>query len=356
MKAADSTLFSAKMEAGQSLTRAMPLVLSMAALVAMPSGPAVAACVQSGSTVTCSGATNTGFGTGVENNLALTVQPGASITVGTAQTAINLGAGNTAVNNGAIDVGDSSVGMRGIDSNVFTNAGTMTLGDSAIGLYTVGINNALSNTGTISSAAQHVRGIVAHGSGGTVTNSGTITLTGTGSYGIAADVTGSTISNSGTITVGGGTGASGGVGVYLDASNNFTNTGTITAVGALGGGVLIWGDGNTMTNAGTISASQAISIVGNNTTIINNGMIKGGASLGSYLATTGTTITNNGTLDGRMFLAGTGNSLTNAGLITITDPGTALSAYNLSFGGMFTQTAQGTLALRVDNTGNYDGL
>ena len=91
---------------------------------------------------------------------------------------------------------------------------------------------------------------------------------------------------------------------------------------------------------------------------MNNGTIRGGAngySLFSF-GTTGNTITNNGTLDGQMFVVGPGNSLINAGLITITDPGTTLHALSLIFGGTFTQTAQGTLALRVDNTGLHDGL
>jgi uncharacterized protein with beta-barrel porin domain len=91
---------------------------------------------------------------------------------------------------------------------------------------------------------------------------------------------------------------------------------------------------------------------------VNNGTISGGSN-GTSLFSFGTTfnsITNNGTLDGAMVFMGMGNSLTNAGLITITDPGTVLAAGNINFGGTFTQTAQGTLALRVNNAGLHDGL
>jgi outer membrane autotransporter protein len=97
---------------------------------------------------------------------------------------------------------------------------------------------------------------------------------------------------------------------------------------------------------------------GVNNTLVNNGTISGGSngySLFSF-GTSGNSITNNGTLDGQMFVTGTGSSLINAGLITITNPGTALGAFDLHFGGTFTQTAQGTLALRVDNNGLHDGL
>jgi len=71
---------------------------------------------------------------------------------------------------------------------------------------------------------------------------------------------------------------------------------------------------------------------------------------------TGNSVTNNGTLDGQISFLGTGNSLINGGLITITHSGIALAANDFSVGGTFTQTANGTLVLRVDNSGAHDGL
>src|SRR3954464_5335294 len=73
----------------RSLLAAAPFALSMASAMVF-AGPANAACLQSGSTVTCSGLTTTGFGTGVENNLSVTVQPDASIIAAGAQHAIML--------------------------------------------------------------------------------------------------------------------------------------------------------------------------------------------------------------------------------------------------------------------------
>jgi uncharacterized protein with beta-barrel porin domain len=197
------------------------------------------------------------------------------------------------------------------------------------------------------------------GAGHTVTNSGTISLTGTASYGISAD--GSTILNSGIIAVGGGAGATNGTGIWLNNNNKLTNTGTVTAAGPNSIGLHMV-DGNTATNSGLIRSTGDMGIgagvSGMNNILVNNGTISGGSngySLFSF-GTTGNSITNNGTLDGQMYFLGTGNSLINAGLITITDPGTAVHSLSLIFGGTFTQTAQGTLALRVDKAGLHDGL
>lgn len=347
---------------GSPLAAVISAPLLGAAIAGVVGVPAQAACLQSGSSVTCSGASVTGFGTGVENNLSLTVQSNGSITVGAAQTAVNLGSGNAVTNSGTIVVGNSGIGIQGVDNNIFTNAGTMTLGSSTMGIFALGNNNALSNSGTIGSTAQNGIGLDVLGSGNTVTNSGTITLIGAVSYGLSINGDGNTISNSGTIVVGSSGTGTNGTGIFLLNNNKLTNTGTITAAGDNGVSVSVWGDGNTVTNSGLINATGAsgiaIGVNGLNATIVNNGTVRGGpagTSLFSF-GTSGSSIVNNGTLDGQIFFVGSGNSLTNSGLITITDPATPLAAGNLNFGGTFTQTAQGTLALRVDNTGLNDSL
>jgi uncharacterized protein with beta-barrel porin domain len=349
----------AKVRAGRWPTLAAPFVLSIVTAAVMPAGPAAAACVQSGNIVTCSGASNTGFGTGVENNLTLTVQSSGSIT---AQNDINLGSGNVVTNNGAIVVVGGGIGFQGVGNNVFTNAGTMTLSSNSIGVYAPGDNNVVTNSGTMSSTGPNVSAIyVSGGVGNSVTNSGTIILTGVGSFGIEDAGFGSTITNSGTITIGGGS-FFGGDGVTLGNNSKLTNTGTITTAADGGSGVSMSG-GSTVINNGLIGAigtgGAGVWINGTNSTIVNEGTIKGGAAGYSLrsVGTIGNSITNNGTLDGQISVLGMGgNSLVNAGLITITHPGTALLANNLNFAGTFTQTAQGTLALRVDNKGLHDGL
>ena len=64
---------------------------------------------------------------------------------------------------------------------------------------------------------------------------------------------------------------------------------------------------------------------------------------------------NNGTLDGQISLEGSGHSLTNNGLITVTDPGSPVGTTH-SISGSFIQSATGTLALRVDSAGQSDKL
>jgi uncharacterized protein with beta-barrel porin domain len=347
----------ARARGGRTLTLAFSSALLLAVV---PAGPASAACVQSGNIVTCSGASVTGFGTGLENNLTLTVQPGGSIT---ATNVINLGSGNTVTNNGAIVAFGvvGGIGMQGVGNNVFTNAGTMSLGFNSIGIYAPGDNNIITNSGTISSTAPNIFGIyVSGGTGNIVTNSGTINLTGVGSFGIVDEGFASTVTNSGTITIGGGS-FFGGDGVTLGTNSKLTNSGTITTAADGGSGVSMSG-GSTVINNGLIGSigrfGAGVWINGTNSTIVNNGTITGSAAGYSLRSVggNGNSITNNGTLDGQISILGTGNSLINAGLITITDPGIALATGNLSFAGTFTQTAQGTLALRVDSTGLHDGL
>ncbi|QAU46412.1 autotransporter outer membrane beta-barrel domain-containing protein [Bradyrhizobium guangzhouense] len=321
----------------RSLQRAAPLVLSVAGTIALQIAPASAACVQLGSTVTCSGATTTSFGTGTENNLALTVQPDASITVGAGVSAIQLNGSNTVLNNGTITVGNNSAAIQVSDNNIVTNAGAI----NSTALFSDGIN--------------------ALGNANTVTNSGTISLTGA-AYGMFVNGSGNTVNNSGVIAVG-SSANSGAVGVWMLTNNSLTNSGTITALGQGSAGVMFWGDGNTITNIGTISAANgaAVWMTGDNATIVNNGTIRGSGagsfSLGTF-GTGGTVVTNNGTLDGQMLFVGFGNTnaLINNGLITITDPATPLFIGDLGVSGAFTQSAQGILALRIDNTGARDGL
>ncbi|MBR0712568.1 autotransporter domain-containing protein [Bradyrhizobium liaoningense] len=365
------------------LILAASFALSLPIAVAVPAAPAVAACVQSGGTVTCSGATSTGFGTGVESNLTLTVKPDASITVGAGQSAINLGAGNIATNGGALIGNGADYGMQGQGGNIFTNSGAIE--NFSIGMAAFGNNNSFTNAGTISSLAPGGYGMfVQSGSGntllnsgkidlggngsigifdggnGTVTNSGTIAVGGTSSFGIFTQGIGNAVLNSGSISVSGTTSLA----VLLWTGNTLTNTGTITATGLGADAVTLYNPGNTVINHGTISVTNggALSFLDSQETVINNGTIKAGAN-GYTLVTGGSdysTITNNGTLDGKIYFAGVGNSLINAGLITITDPGTALGTGlwvgNFAFSGTFTQTVQGTLALRVDNAGNRDIL
>ncbi|HEY6259545.1 MAG TPA: autotransporter domain-containing protein [Xanthobacteraceae bacterium] len=331
----------------------------VAAFVAMPwaAAPAYANCspaAANGVTVTCSGVDVTGVGNGSQNNVTVNVLQGASITLGNNASAINLSAANGITNAGAIAVGGTAVGIRVTgDNNTISSSGTIALGASSGGIFAVGNSNTVVNSGAITSSANSVNGMSLLGTGSTATNAGTIVLTG---FGDGMDAFGAnTLVNSGTIKV--GSNSSSGIGMALNSGATGTNNGTVIA-GPSGSGVYL-GDNNSFTNNGTISGGQTgFTLFGSNNTFVNNGTVRGtdaaGASFGS-LGTNGDTVTNNGTLDGAVFLQfGANNLLVNNGLITITNPLTPVGSFNHIFNGTFTQTAGGTLALRVTAPGAAD--
>ncbi len=265
-------------------------------------------------------------GAGIRGGTGTTIVNNGTIVVGIDGTGIE--AQGNATNNGTIVLGDAassgfSFGMAGIVDNLrIVNAGTIVGGENQTGLFVDGNNGTATNSGAITMGAGGV-GIYINGNNGTAINSGAITV-GADGIGIGIEGTGNTVRNSGTITVG-----SCGVGIdtTLSGSSNSTivNTGRISGSGCDATGVALRG-GDSLSNSGVISAPFSV----------------------VTSAGTTATVTNTGTLDGRIDLRnGSGHQLTNGGLITIT---TALSAGGGTaheIRGTFSQTAAGTLALRV---------
>jgi uncharacterized protein with beta-barrel porin domain len=195
-----------------------------------------------------------------------------------------------------------SIGISGPDNATVTNNGLIQMtGSYSIGIYTAGSGNSVSNNGAIVLSGANSWGLLitdinTPGPAGTFTNSGSITVTGQGSYGVAF---GTNFFD---------TGAS---------NNSFFNSGLIKA----GPGAIAVGD-------------LTLSLVGANPSF--------------------NSVFNTGTIDGQIALSqGTMESLTNKGLITISYPGSGITH---SVNGSFTQTATGTLALRVDANGGNDKL
>ncbi len=330
--------------------------LSVVAIASFAPAPAMAACVQAGNVVTCSDTATAGFGDGTQNGYTVTVQPGSSIALGAGVNGIWLNQNNTVTNNGTITTGDSSYAIRGEgDGNIFTNNGSISLGAQSSGVLVNGVGNTVTNNGTISSTSLHTFGLDVDSDGSVVTNTGTITLTGSSSNGINIFGASNTILNSGTVTVG-SSASTNDIGVWLYNSNTFTNTGTINAIGNNSIGVDVSGDGNTIINSGVIRGTSGLSIIGMNETIVNNGTIAASSAGGSIIGLmVQSSLTNNGTIDGRLFVNDVfnTNTFTNAGLITITDPNTPVGTGHL-FQGTFNQTATGVLALRVNAAGAAD--
>jgi hypothetical protein len=315
--------------AGLATVASVPLAASPAWSACVPDG----AGIPSGVTVTCSGTDTTGVGNGTQSNVTANVQQSAAITLGDNSTDINLLNANAVLNNGALTIGNASgattvANVSVNNNNNITNAGSLTAG-SAIGPFS------------------KIDGILANANN-TVVNNGQITIgSGTGLnssvIGISA-ITGNTVTNNGTITAGSATGpGSFVVGIDGGVSGNIiTNNGTITVGDNTGGFATV--------AAGIAAGGSAHAV------IINNGTIRAGAEAFSIFSLAGfNPVTNNGTLDGMIDLAASHNLLTNAGLITITDAGTSLG-FNYFVNGTFTQTATGTLAVRVNNAGANDTL
>lgn len=313
--------------------------------------------------------------------------------------AITLGSYNSISNSGTIVAADggfgSGVGIFALSNNIITNSGKIQLGDSDTGIVVVGGHNAITNNGTITDygAGSAIIGVeLGVSSHNHFTNNGSI-LVGDTSVGVDGSSSAfSTIVNNGTLVTGSATfGVSFGIGAGY--RSRVTNNGTISvgndAMGILAAagrativnnGTIIAGDGvidysagidasflgrNLITNNGRITVgANGIGInTGDSNTITNNGTIVAGAngiSIGHCICVVSTNniVTNNGTLDGRLNLdsgGGSGNTFLNAGLITITDTGTPVGANHI-IDGTFTQTANGTLALRVNNAGVSDIL
>ncbi len=352
--------------------------------------------VGDGNTVTNSGAISMGLGgsgiTGGDNN-TITNAAGGSITVGDSPGFGSAGIAvldNNIINNlGTIQVGSTpgfgfpASGIIADSGNTITNVGAIIGGDLAAGIFAQGINNTITNRGAITMGRDSV-GISA-GDGSTITNAATGIITvGDASSFVSFGITafdnniitnlgqivvgascgcspnagidagdGNTIVNGGSITV-----AEGGTGIVARDNNTITNTGNIT-VANFGLGIDAR-DGNTIVNNGTVRVgdmSAGVQLASDNV-FTNNGTVRAGAFGASVVACfcdQNNTVINNGTLDGQISLEGSGHSVTNNGLITVTAPGSPVGAPHL-IEGAFTQTAAGTLALRVDNTGASDTL
>lgn len=318
-------------------------------------------------------------GAGIVAGEGTSVFNGGRITAGTDGTGI-AGRGNM-VNTGTITVGDStsfaSGGMVGLADNLqLANTGTIAGGTGTPAMIVTGSNGLLGNSGTITVGA-FGGGMVAQGGNASLGNGGQITV-GTSGIGMAAQGAGSTLVNSGAIFAG-----DGGTGIQAAGLSTVISSGAIS-VGAGGTGIAVLGANTAVANSGSISTcgtgidtSAAGGSVANSGTIAGNGCNATGVALGqggtlvnSGLIATSTTaglstggnatVTNSGTLNGMISLAGAGgNSLTNAGLITVSAPLAPGGGVAHFVDGTFTQTASGTFTTRISPNnapGNYDTL
>jgi outer membrane autotransporter protein len=364
----------------RALTATTALVSALVTLLA--GGAAHADCqpdpAASGATVTCSGVDSDGFAAGASQNLTVNVLPDASVSTAVSLAVISLNDGNTVVNAGLVaqQGGSSNVAIIVGNTTTVTNLGTILSNGLGIVVAGGGSFSTIINLGTIATSAEAVElfgnsnsftnsGVVSgftgaflSGNGNVVVNNGTITVNQTLGRGIQLQGAGNTAINNGTIAASG----SNAFGILASGTGNtIVNVGTITASGPNVRGINIATAGSTatITNLGTIRVTGAGAIAlgfqqGTTTSFTNAGLVAadvGGVATGFQTAVSGTgTLTNNGTIDGRMTASGV--DVTNNGLIQIST-GAVGQAHAL---GVFTQSAAGTLALRVNAAGANDAL
>lgn len=355
--------------------------------------------------VTCAPPGNAGFtaGGGVDN-LTVTIVPGATV-VDDGTQAIGINNSNTLTNNGTVSaVTNGTTGINAVDNNtaIVNNGSLNAIGDSTAALIIGSTNNVInSGTGTITVTGINAAGILSNGgnnitslgtmviSGGgalgiasgpsaggvndVITNRGTMWITGTEAIGIFANNGQPTVNNFGTMNVSG----TDGTGIVANGQVNLTNAGNInvTGTGAFGINHRTNGAG-TFINSGNIVAtgtnSEALRLTGGGfptNGFFNNGLLQAtgtgsfalrSATAGGFIPTVAT-VTNNATIDGRIRLNGEDDTLINNGLITVTSGnipiGNVFTVTGGFFGGLFQQNAGGVLSLRVTSSATtYDFL
>ncbi|MEN3973494.1 hypothetical protein [Emcibacter sp. SYSU 3D8] len=296
--------------------------LLMATSCLTPVG-ASASCVpspaQSGDLIVCTGSDTSGVGTGLEENVKLTVSDGASIVYSGDGFAVQIGKNSQVTNSGSIS--DAGV-LVGAFSDIH-NTVTGTIEGLTEGL--VAVESTILNEGTVESPATAVRIVDAD-----LTNDGTISaIAGAGGVPIALDTIGSTIRNNGKIYAEGGA-FSNVVGVFAGNFNDLTNDGLIhaNAIGTDGIAIGVWGPSglqNIVTNNDTIrvdaqGASTGLFLIDGK--VVNNGeliVVGGGATgirtnYGLDLKNTGT-ITVSGDGGAEAVIAGGNSTVFNSGSI-----------------------------------------
>lgn len=172
-------------------------------------GPAYAQCVTTGTNIVCSGSVTTRVGTGVEDDISLTVLQSADINVGGALDAIFLDDNTSVTNNGTIIADDDGVDAG--NNLKLINNGTITAASDGILVNSIAT---LTNNGSI------------HGDGDGITVAGIITL----------------LTNNGTIS-------GGDDGFNVGTINALSNNGSIRG----GDDGIAVGNLTALTNSGTVS-------------------------------------------------------------------------------------------------------
>ena len=225
------------------------------------------------------------------------------------------------------------------------------------------------NNGTLTMTGVTIVGCTATHDGGGILNDGTLTLENVTIEKCSSGSNGGGIFNNGTLTMTGGVAieactANTGAGIYNEKTVKVDSEGFLTLIGntnpgASGAGIFSRGSGATFDNAGTITSGD--SIIVQNSTFTNSGLIEITGSGGISVIFTGT-INNNssgvidigGSGDISLFEGGTINNdgtINNSGAINFVDSGVINNNGTITSSGEINFHEGGT----IDNTGTITG-
>ncbi|MBS1169234.1 MAG: hypothetical protein H6R01_152 [Burkholderiaceae bacterium] len=226
---------------------------------------------------------------------------------------------------GALNTSKTAIRALGLNNTVTNNGSISTSGDVAAGIASTMRNATLINNGSISTAGEDAYGIYSRGENATITNSGTILTTGARAPGIFSSAPSAIITNSGKIITT-ATSAYGIESAFTAAYTVITNSGSIATLGGQAHGIHASGANATITNSGSISTTgnSAVGIwsQGTNTILTNNGTITTAGTQSHGIFSDAATLTNNGTIstigDGSHAIYTTSNTLNNSGNLSTT--------------------------------------
>lgn len=277
------------------------------------------------------------------------------------------GTGTATVNGGAITT--NGAGSVGVVVNTATGAAVATpvsvttsgAGSDGIVVTSTG-GTATGGATTVSTTGDTARGIVVNGATGATVNYGTVTTTGLGSTGVVvnsgagATVTGANTGSALLSTTGA---ATDGI-VAATAGNTTINVGRVSATGAGSRGIVattttgalnvtstgVVANGNGVVAANTGGAASVV-LSGTNNSVTGTGALVSGSTTAALTLNGGTL---NGAVDGANLTSTTGSTITNTGTITGTN-----SALTVN-GGAATvnNNAGGVITGRIVLTGNAD--
>jgi hypothetical protein len=243
------------------------------------------------------GATETNQQTLIDNETGYINSSGSLTTNNTAILAN--GVNNTVTNYGTIATTDNTahgISSSGINLSFTNNGSITTLGDSADGIHTLADDAVIVNNGSIITNSNGASGLFSNGNNAHITNNGDISAF---AFGIFSNAGNATVINNGTIS----STNNSAFGLFSQGSDvTLTNSGVISTSGTNAYAIFSTSNNALINNSGLIettgTSTAGIFIAGNNASIYqsNHILTHGDIGYGIYTVASDTTIDNSGSI------------------------------------------------------------